>query len=581
LKRTQTYLTLALSVLVGLSCTKNITDQPLGNQPPRSFLWLYPPPDSSVGVGVSRQRLHWWGEDPDGLVRGFLFSFSSFPHRVSTLPNPDTLRYSWVTRNDTLIAFPLDTLFREYTVFVRAVDNTFAGLPEHSIVRMTPFPYWDRNDNGVFDGSDEQLPTLPGAVDPVGAIETFPIRNTPPMIVFSQNPVDPTQPFRLPDTTFTVATFSWKGSDFDGDNTLAYYRIALNDTSPSSWFQIPIRDTVVTLVVPRARSDMAGTTVEADVYGGRFLGRQLLGTIPGLRLDALNTLFVEVFDVAGEASQRMTWPSGTSHWFVKRPKSKLLIASDYIRADAAAALAAYRTALAAVPGGEYADVDHLNLGSGLTAATKRLGRYGSFVQQFVDPALIHTFLLYDIVFWYSEEFPSLGIAQLSLFTYIQNGGKVVFSTMFESSADPRGALNDFAPIDSISSVNLLPPTFPGLGDVLIPANYVVFADSSDPSNIYPQLAFNATPPGGHFIFMRPIYRRSDARYIYHLQTDTRNRYIGMPNVGVVDGQRRIVFIGLPLHLLNNNVAGSGMNAFFTKVLIQELSPHHRVDRRIF
>jgi hypothetical protein len=100
--------------------------------------------------------------------------------------------------------------------------------------------------------------------------------------------------------------------------------------------------------------------------------------------------------------------------------------------------------------------------------------------------------------------------------------------------------------------------------------------------IYPRLAFNASP-AIHSIFMRPIYRRTDARYIYRLQTDTRARYSGTPTIGVVDGVRTIIFVGLPLHLLNNTVEGNpaGLAAFFETALIREFNPLQKVNRRRF
>ncbi len=574
------------SVVMLLSCSEDIADNPLGNRTPKTFLWLFP--DSTVGVGVSRQRLQWWGEDPDGIVVGYLFSYAVFPNTVTTIPTPDTLGYSWVTKNDTLISFPLDTLFRNYTVFVRAVDNSFAGIPSQSRVRFIPSPFWDKNDNGVFDAGDEQLPTLAAAVDPTGAVQTFPVRNTPPTISFARNPNDETVALKQPDTTYTVATFGWKGADNDGDNTLASYRIALNDTTnPANWLTIPIRDTVVTLVVPRSRSDAAGAEVTADVYGGKFLGRQLIGTVPGLRLDAPNVLYVQARDVAGEYSPTINMPSGTDVWYVRKPRGRLLLVSDYINSDADAARNTYYTAIAAA-GVDFQSVDQLNIGLGLTAANKRDGKYGVLVPPFIDPALIQTFLLYDYIVWYTDQYPTLGAAQLSLFPYLQNGGKVIFSTTFENSIDPRGALRDFAPIDSISSVDLSPgrpPVPPPVaGDTRIPANFVVLADSSIPGAEYPQLGFNSTPTI-HSIFMRPIYRRSDARYLYHLQADTRNRYLGMPDVAVVDGEASIIFVGLPLHVLNNTnpLFGNpnGLGAFFIRSLNQEFNPHRSVDRRRF
>ena len=563
-------------------CREHVADNPTAGKPPQTFLWLFP--DAEVRVGVSRTHLRWWGESPDGLIRGYLFSFKVVTENVTTLPSPDTLRYAWVTRNDSTFLFPLDTLFRRFAVVVRAVDDAFAGLPEHSIVRMLPFPFWDRNDNGVFDATDQRLDALSEAVDPVGAVGTFPIRNTPPAIGLLPSPYDASVVQRMPDTTFTVVTIGFKGSDDDGDNTLASYRIALNDTGATAqWVTVALRDTILTLVVPRSRSDAAGATVTADLYSGSFLGRRLVGQVPNLRLDAENVFYVEARDVAGEYSAPVRLPSGTDRWYVRRPRAKVLLVNDYTSFDAQLARTTYVSALTSASGGAFGQVDQLDIALGLAAADKEAGRYGRLVPQFVDPALIQTFLLYDYVIWYTDQVPSLGIAQLSVFPYLQNGGRVIFSTMFLNTTDPRGALRDFAPIDSISTVDLSPtrPVPPAVaGDSRIPANFVIYADSSMPGTIYPQLAFNASPVI-HSVFMRTVYRRSDARYLYHLQVDTRTpqRYLGAPNIAVIDGQNSIIFVGLPLHLLNNTVQGNplGLSAFFDKALTQ-FSPGQVVNR---
>jgi len=261
----------------------------------------------------------------------------------------------------------------------------------------------------------------------------------------------------------------------------------------------------------------------------------------------------------------------------------VLLVNDYTSFDAQLARTTYVSALTSASGGAFGQVDQLDIALGLAAADKEAGRYGRLVPQFVDPALIQTFLLYDYVIWYTDPVPSLGIAQLSVFPYLQNGGRVIFSTMFLNTTDPRGALRDFAPVDSISTVDLSPtrPVPPAVaGDSRIPANFVVYADSSMPGTIYPQLAFNASPVI-HSVFMRTVYRRSDARYLYHLQMDTRTpqRYLGAPNIAVIDGQNSIIFVGLPLHLLNNTVQGNplGLSAFFDKALTQ-FSPGQVVNR---
>ena len=600
---------LVLSLLFG--CGEHLTDNPAGSKQPRTYLWLFP--DSTVGVGVSRQRLHWWGDDPDGVVIGFLFSFKIVTGNVTTLPVPDTLRYVYTQRNDSTLFFPLDTLFQKFAVVVRSVDNSFgSGLPEGSVVRMIPFPFLDKNDNGIYDTGDQQLPLLASAIDPKGVVQTFPVRNTPPTVSFVQNPNDPSGTLRQPDTTYTAATFAFSAYDADGQNTLKSYRIALNDTTVSSnWLTIPMGDSVITLVVPRQQSDVATTTVTADVYAGKFLGRQHIGQLPGLRLDAFNTFFVQAKDVAGEYSRAAVMPSGTDKWYVKKPRGRLLLVSDYVNSDAPTALATYLSSLAAVPGGEFTTVDRLNIGLGVTLSDKNSGRTGTLVPAFADPALIQTFLLYDYVLWYTDQYPSLGVAQVTLFPYLENGGKVVFSTSFVNTIDPRGALRDFAPIDSVSSVDLSPRPAgspPIVGDTRIPANTIVYADSSNPADIFPLMAFDASKVN-HSIYMRPIYRRSDARYIYHLQPDSfqvvyhpglpdsvvlrakRNNYLYAPNIGVIDGQSHIVFIGLPLHLLNNtalaetNVSAAsgrpaGLPALFHHMFGQ-FSPSQVVNRAKF
>ncbi|HCV42698.1 MAG TPA: hypothetical protein DGH68_04375, partial [Bacteroidetes bacterium] len=231
--------------------------------------------------------------------------------------------------------------------------------------------------------------------------------------------------------------------------------------------------------------------------------------------------------------------------------------------------------------------------------SKAAGTISTAVPPYFDPALISTFLLYDYVFWYTDQYPSLGIAQRTLFLYLQNGGKVLFSTTFLNGTDPRGALNDFAPIDSVCSAELAGThPLPSPGDNRIPQNYTLYADSSVPTNVYPQLAFNSTPGGqAHNIFMRDVYKRSDARVIYRLQEDARptRRYNAVdptggadtlrPKIAVVDGAGTIVFFGLPLHLLNNTDPQygnpEGLVAFFRKIFTQHFSRFHKVDRRRF
>jgi photosystem II stability/assembly factor-like uncharacterized protein len=243
-----------------------------------------------------------------------------------------------------------------------------------------------------------------------------------------------------------------------------------------------------------------------------------------LRLDAQNKFYIRARDVAGDASPVIQMPGNGRSWYVKRPQGKLLIISDYISSDSAAALSFYRNTLPAVSG-TFAQFEVLNIGRGLTAQQKRENKVGVMVPPFIDPAFIYTLHLFDAVLWYSEQYPSLGVAQFPLFQYVRDAshrGKVIFTTMFESSVDPRGALKDFAPIDSVSSVDLSTGRLlPTSGDTRIPAGFSLLPDSSLLSNVYPALKFGPPPPVNFLVFMRPIYKRADARYIYRMQEDSR------------------------------------------------------------
>ncbi len=509
------------------SCSKDFPVQPRVNQPPKTLLWLFP--DSTIAPGVSRQRIHWWGEDPDGFVVGYLFAFAKLPLPIPT--NSDTLRkildtlsWSWTRRNDTLMAFPLLTVRDTFTVFIRAVDNSIAMIPDdQSTIRLSPQSYWDKNNNHIFDGSDAAIPSLTGAMDPKAANQWMPLRNQPPSVKFSKDPNNPTADFQQPETTYTAATFSWSGTDPDGNQTISSFRIALNDTSvPSRWVNIPRNDTIITLFAPRSRSDGTTGEVAADIYGGNFLGRRLIGTVQGLKLDSLNVFYVQAKDVAGEFSPRIRMPDVGKKWFVKKPRGRLLLISDYVNSDSSAVLRTYDSALVNIPGGAFINYSVMNIGRGLLVTDKIVFRPGALVPPFLDPAFIHTLRLFDYVLWYTDQWPSLAVAQSSLFYYTNFlNGRVIFSTSFLNSSDPRGALVDFAPIDSVSSVDLNSQLLPRLGDTRIPGGYRLLPDSSNMSNLYPIVAFDSTVAfHSSGIFFRPIYRRADARYIYRLQEYT-------------------------------------------------------------
>ncbi|MGB2867923.1 MAG: hypothetical protein WBD36_05695 [Bacteroidota bacterium] len=556
---------------------KELTNNPQPNQRPKTFFWLFP--DSNLATVVSRQHLRWWGEDRDGYVVGYLLSYTP---SVSTLPSPDTLSYVFTTQTDTTVLLPIRQSFQDFLLVVRAVDNSFhESLTSGAIVRLSPDPYWDVNVNGVLDGGDVALPSLRDAMDADGAKQKFPIKNSPPIAEYVTDPDDPARLIQPPDTTFPVITFVWNGSDPDGDETVASYRISLNDSSVgAAWLTVASTVSMVTLMVPRAVSDAAGATVSADAYSGTYPSLRLLGSVQGLKLDARNKLYVQARDVAGDFSNKLEFPTNTRRWYVKKPKSRLLVVSDYQKVDSVDVRKFYRARFANVAGGLVAGYDEYDVRTGSVLGS---GKPGTLVPalSIVNPMFVQTLKLYDYVFWYTDVYPSLTLAQFSLFYYTTSGGKVLYTTEFQSTSDPSGALRDFAPIDSVSSVVLPAPSLPSLGDSRIPKNYRVIPDSAVSDDIYPSLNVDSVTVSGAPIpnninaFMRPVYRRADARYIYHFQeyqgTPARPYgYLGTPNIGVIRNDKNFVFFGFPLHYLNGTAAGGqGITVLFNKVFVGE------------
>lgn len=590
LKLTKYLFILFTALAIFNSCRKDETiNKPKPNIPPRTFLWIQTDTTHDLNPTISRQIIRWWGEDPDGLVRGYLFAYfktdSVPPHTI-----PDTLGYSWVEKNDTAISFPLYTALERFTIIVKAVDNTFRdNIEVGAIIRLASIPYWDKNVNNVFDNVDVELKSLKEAKDPIGAKQIFPIKNTPPIVEFTKDPLDPTKTIQQPETTFTVATFSWIGSDLDGDHTLKSYRINLNNPNDTSyWFEFPAYNSMITLEVPRTRSNGVSGEVSADVYTGIFPTMYKIGEVPGLRLNDTNRIYLQAKDMAGDFSPVVSLPTGNRIWYVRNPSSKLLVVSNYGTGDLVTVITNYRNwfnAIDTFPGVNYprnfGNFDWLDIRRGATAT-----KVGDLVPPILNPAMVRTLLLFDYVFWFTDYIPDTwthmyAVAQFPLYLYNNTGGKVVYTTRFGYYlGDPRGSLVDFAPVDLVGTL---------LIDTRIPNDWPIYPDSTYPNiiapNPFPPLRFNPTPTqgGAHSLFVRDIYKRADAKYILKIpqvpgRVPPSAYWTGPVNIGVIDGDRTFVFLSMPLHLMNGTakvwpdrpgVEGMGIPAFLKRVFIDE------------
>lgn len=346
---------MALAALIAAltACEKKITDATLPNQPPETYLFLRP--DTGLGVTTSRQILHWWGDDPDGRVTGFVYTFDPTAPEITT----------WTVNGS-------DPNWTFTTAYTDTFALRFTGKDSVFVFRIKAV--------------DDQ-----GATDPSSASQKFPVKNSPPVVNF----VPGTE---IPDTTFTVAGFSWTGTDLDGDDTIARYEYQLDDT--------------------------AGVWRPLSSTNNFLLLRESDGLAPGHHI-----LYLRAVDIAGVASATVRMPATGSGWTVKAPVGRYLVIDDYSPVDDAASF--YRAVLDTVVG----------VHSVLDIKSKLLPPSQLMFQE--------TLLLFERVIWYADDMPHLTEASIALPVFQNRGGKVIFSTLFKEFFSQQGDPLDFSPVDSL------------------------------------------------------------------------------------------------------------------------------------
>lgn len=209
-KLIKSFHTLIIISFLLIGCTQ-LPQGVVTNQLPDTHLSLIP--DSIISPQKTRLKISWWGDDPDGLVKGFRFSFDNI--NWSFTPNNDSTFFFIILGNDSL-----------FNISVTAVDDK-------------------------------------GGIDPTPATGKFPILNSPPSISFNSGT-------ELPDTSFTIASFAWTATDPDGDNTVKSIYWSLNDTN--NWHRIPSSVSLLTInldsgIVPNSNNKFY---IKAEDLAGAF-----------------------------------------------------------------------------------------------------------------------------------------------------------------------------------------------------------------------------------------------------------------------------------------------------------------------
>ncbi len=467
------------------SCFKNMPNNPVGNQPPHTGLFLYP--DSSISRQPSRVEMHWWGDDPDGFVIGYYFSW-------------DGRHWSFTKSNDSLFALQIGITDTTYTFRVAAVDNGGNGIYDKDIVQngidFGPEPFVDKNGNGVWDKGEEF--TDIGLIDPKPASLQFPIKNSAPTVKWDQLTV-------LPDTSFPAMSFGWIASDIDGDGTIQKINIALNDTSNPA--DIISLDGSVRNISIRT-TDFSSSNPLTDILIGGLESNVAPQKLRGLKLNGNNKLYIQAEDISGAKSPYIVIPDSSRHWYVKKPRGTVLIVDDYVTSDNAASFYSSMFGDSLGLKGKYDIYD-----------------FHSETPPYLNVTFLLTLKLYKYVFWYTDNNPSLDLLSAATQNYTGSGGKIALSMQFPQTVD-LSVLQGFLPIVADSGDAKL-TLYGGTG---------ISAANTQPQ--YPDLELSST------IFRVKSFYLSQlgAIPIYYFPNKEMKGYIGF-----TDSEKKLFFIGIPLH----------------------------------
>lgn len=304
-----------------------------------------------------------------------------------------------------------------------------------------------------------------GAIDPTPAQTVFPIRNSPPSLRLVG--------FDLPpDTTWTVFSFGWAASDPEGEANLAAVEVALND--PEAFVQLPPDAAFATFVATETGAGQVQSPVRV------FLGRAFSSTeitLPGLLLDADNTLYVRAVDQTGATSETVQYPNpdpdAEETWFVQQPTSDVLLVNDFRSERDVETLPFHEDVLAGYLGG--APYDTWDLSAPVSAEL-----FSSAIPANADPTLRETLKLWRYVYWVSDGVTdrtrgnNLALAASVIDDFFATGGKLFVQVPFGPPQD-----SDFT-IDN--------PAF----DIL-PADALVLADNGATPNLRIRSEAELTP----------------------------------------------------------------------------------------
>jgi hypothetical protein len=481
------------------SCKDSVTNNPVGNRPPTTKIFLNP--DSTISQQQSKIHLYWSGDSPNGQVIGFYFSWN------------DT-NWTYTSKNDSLFSLQIGAVDGIFNFKVSAIDNSGNGKYDTFIIQngrnYGPEPFTDLNGNGKWDVGEPFVDI--GLIDPNPAKIKLPIKNTAPTIAWDALSTHP-------DISFSAMTFGWDALDIDGNSTIQSINIALNDTKNF----VSLNGTVS--VVTIRTNDFTSTNPLMDIYINGDNTNQPIDSLghkiqlSGLKFNANNIFYVQAVDISGAKSpwiNSQTQPNSNSGWFVMKPSGNFALVNNYSAFDD--------------PGTFYPDImDSLTVIKGQTV------RYDiiDLVNQkppYVNITFLETVKLFKGILWYSDNSPSLDLAGATVQKITAAGVKIFFTMLFpQPQQDDLNVIQQFLPI-------------------LADTSY--FTGSIGPGKVVSDISHTGYPTlkvSESFQRVRSFRLNPGVTPIYYFPNSELSGYIGFEN-----SSKNIFFLGMPLHKMNGN-----------------------------
>lgn len=501
-----------------LACTES-NNEPLNeNRAPETGIFLYPDNPDSINKQKSRLQVHWWGEDPDGVILGYYFRWVGL-----------NSQWNFTTATDSLFSLPIGSADTTYVIEVMAVDVLGNDKYDNSVIwngeDIGPEPFIDINGNGIWDEGEFYFDI--GMIDPTPASLKFPIKNSPPEIEWNKESI-------IPDATFPVITVGWNVTDLDGDESIVSIGLAINDLDLA--VELPGNTRLVTLRI----KDVNAAEPEFEILINGSEDKIFDKTLTGLKLDANNRLYINAKDISGSSSEIQTLPDTSRNWLIKKPKGDILIVDDYN--NGADAITFYDNLFASIDNGSYANkFDVMDI-----EATQL---------PFPNITFLETIKLFKYIYWYSDSSPSLELTSSITQKYIVHGGKIAYSMTLQEPSSvytfDLATIQSFLPIEDFGEAKPISFMFPG-------ANAIPISDSTADFSDYPQLRTETT-----ISYVRTyIPNTLISKGVHNLSSSQINGKISL-----LTNDKELFFIGLPLHQ-SNAIEGS-VQRLIEKVFIEE------------